>query len=103
MGDSRQQGAVGISIDGEAVTVSAGTTVAAAVWNHGIRRFRVGVAGSGRAPLCGMGVCYECRLTIDGEVGQRSCMLPCRQGMTIVTAATNKTEGTEQTGEARHV
>ena len=102
MGDSRQQGTVDISIDGEAVTVTAGTTVAAAVWNHGVRRFRVGVAGSGRAPLCGMGICYECRLMIDGEAGRRSCMLPCRQGMTIVTAA-DKTEGTEQTGEARHV
>lgn len=101
MADPGQQATVQISIDGESVTVAVGTTVAAALWNHGVRRFRVAVAGSGRAPLCGMGICYECRLTIDGEPDRRSCMVPCAQGMSIVTAS--ETETPEPAGGTRHV
>ncbi len=101
MGDARAQNTVRISIDGRPVTVAVGTTVAVAVWNHGIRRFRVGVAGAGRGPLCGMGICYECRLTIDGQPGRRSCLLPCVQGMCIETAT--ESECTEPAGGTRDV
>ena len=79
------QGLIEISIDGEAFTVVPGTTVAAAMLNAGGWKTRKSVGGEARGPLCGMGVCYECRVTIDGVPSERSCMIPCRDGMAVRT------------------
>jgi len=43
------------------------------------------VRGEPRLPLCGMGVCFECRVCIDGVAEQRACMLPVRTGMQVTT------------------
>jgi NADH dehydrogenase/NADH:ubiquinone oxidoreductase subunit G len=37
----------------------------------------------GRGGLCGMGVCYECLVTINGSPGQRACMVEVQEGMEI--------------------
>lgn len=73
-----------IEANGEALTVRAGTTVAAALLEAGIHT-RVSVRGEPRQPLCGMGICYECRVRIDGVAHQRSCQIECRPGMVILT------------------
>ncbi len=57
---------VTVSINGSRVRVSAGTSVAAAILISGETSFRRSVSGEARAPLCGMGICFECRVTIDG-------------------------------------
>ena len=75
-----------IRIDGVEHEVAAGTSVAAALWNTGARGFRRSVGGQLRAPLCGMGTCFECRVSIDGRPGRRSCQTPCRDGMEVRTA-----------------
>ena len=75
-----------IRINGKPVRVGGGTTVAAAVMIHAAA-FRRSVTGEPRGPLCGMGICFECRLTIDGEAHQRSCQIVCRDGMEIRTDA----------------
>ncbi len=62
-----------------------GTTVAVAVIAVDASHFRRSVNGEPRYPLCGMGVCFECRVTIDGVGLQRSCTTPAREGMEIVT------------------
>jgi sarcosine oxidase subunit alpha len=77
-----------LTIDGRPCEVEPGTSVAVAYWRHagGANagpRFRRSVAGEGRAPLCGMGICFECRLTVDGVAHRRSCLLPCADGMEI--------------------
>ncbi len=74
-----------IAIDGARVEVAEGTSVAAALWNAGISRFRRSVGGAARGPICAMGICYECRVTIDGERYRRACMELCREGMEITT------------------
>ena len=74
-----------ISINGTAARVNVGTSVAAAVLNAGNVRFRRSVSGEWRGPLCGMGVCFECRLTIDGLSQATSCQIVCRDGMRIET------------------
>jgi predicted molibdopterin-dependent oxidoreductase YjgC len=74
-----------IRVDGRAVRVSDGTTVAAAVMIAGAAAFRRSVTGEPRAPLCGMGICFECRLTIDGVAHARSCQTLCRNGMEVRT------------------
>lgn len=73
-----------ISLDGRAITVERGTTVAIAMLNAGVSVFRESVSGEPRAPLCGMGVCYECMVTIDGQ-RELSCQTLCQEGMRITT------------------
>lgn len=76
--------AVKLTIDGSEVEVQSGTTVAAAIM---IRRsgFRRSVQGELRGPLCGMGICFECRATVNGKTQQRTCQLFCEAGMVVNT------------------
>lgn len=74
-----------LSINNIAVTIDEGTTVAAAILNAGGKEFRTSVSGEARGPLCGMGICFECRVTIDGERHQRSCNIVAVDGMEVMT------------------
>jgi len=76
---------IAITIDGERVSVEEGATVAAALWNAGVARFRSSVSGAPRGPLCAMGICHECRVTIDGVPHRRSCLVEVAAGMTVET------------------
>lgn len=73
-----------ITLDGRPVRVAHGTTVAAAILQSGARS-RTSVRGEARQPLCGMGICYECRAQVDGRVHERTCQVVCREGMEVVT------------------
>jgi len=75
---------VKVTIDGAPVSVQRGTTVAAAIIISGGWRFRRSVSGEPRGPLCGMGICYECRVTIDGQAHAKSCQIQCRDGMEVI-------------------
>jgi D-hydroxyproline dehydrogenase subunit gamma len=77
---------VSLTVNGAAITVAAGTTVAAAVMMAGAAT-RTSVTGEVRGPLCGMGICFECRVTIDGVAHQRSCQILCAPGMDVRTGA----------------
>lgn len=61
-----------------------GTTVAAAILNQG-RPCRRSVHDATRGPVCGMGVCFECRATVNGRPHQRTCQLLCESGMRVRT------------------
>jgi D-hydroxyproline dehydrogenase subunit gamma len=74
-----------IRINDAPVVVQSGTTVAAAVIQAGYSTFRHSTTGQVRGPLCGIGICFECRLSIDGISHRRSCQLLCRDGMEIIT------------------
>lgn len=74
-----------IRIDGKPATVAAGASVAVALINAAVPAFRRSVDGEPRGPLCGMGVCFECRVTIDGVPHQRACMIACTGGMEVET------------------
>ena len=73
-----------ITLNGRAVQVKAGTSVAAAMMNAGLT-CRRSVLGEPRAPLCGMGICMECRATVNGVHQIRTCQVVCIAGMTIET------------------
>ena len=66
------------------MVVPSGATVAVAVVLAG-QACRKSVSGELRGPLCGMGICFECRVAIDGNLHARSCQVLCRQGMEIDT------------------
>lgn len=74
-----------IVVNGLALTVPATASVAAAVAVGASKCFRRSVRGEPRAPLCGMGVCFECRVRINGTPHVRACMTPVRDGMRIET------------------
>ena len=76
---------VTITVDGARLSVPAGTAVAAALAQAGQPRFRRSVTGQPRAPLCGMGVCFECRATINGQWHARTCQTLCEDGMEVRT------------------
>jgi len=75
-----------IQLNGKPIRVPAGVSVAAAILTAGEMRFRTSVSGEPRAPLCGMGICFECRVAIDGEAHARSCQILVREGMKVQTA-----------------
>lgn len=73
-----------ITVNGLRLQVAEGTSVAAAMVmaNEPCRR---STQGEARAPLCGMGICMECRATVNGVAHTRTCQLICSPGMAVVT------------------
>lgn len=76
---------IAIRINGRRVETDPGSSVAAALINAGVWGFRSSTRGEIRGPLCAMGICFECRVTIDGEAHRRACMEICRSGMEVAT------------------
>ena len=74
-----------ISIDGVETEVEEGVSVAAALINAGVWSFRASVAGAPRGPVCAMGICFECRVTLDGHAHRRACMESCSAVMEVRT------------------
>jgi len=77
---------IAVTVNGATVAVAPGTCVAAAMMIAGAS-CRSSVSGELRGPLCGMGVCFECRAEIDGVAHSRSCQIVCVSGMNIKTDA----------------
>lgn len=75
-----------ITVNGHEVRIPAGISVAAAL---GILQVptRTSVSGEPRGPLCTMGVCYECRVNIDGVPDRLACQTFCVPGMEVSTIA----------------
>jgi D-hydroxyproline dehydrogenase subunit gamma len=79
---------LGVEVDGRQVWVPPGTLVAVAVELAAPQRgARVSPGGARRQPFCGMGVCGECRVTIDGRPHRLGCQTLCVSGMAILTDA----------------
>jgi D-hydroxyproline dehydrogenase subunit gamma len=76
--------AVTLTVNGLQVSVLAGATVAVAVAIAG-QACRTSVSGEPRGPLCGIGICYECRVSINGVAHCRSCQILCEPGMEVRT------------------
>jgi len=78
---------VTLSVNGSPVTVPPGAMVSTAIALAGVTLYRRSVTGEPRGPLCGMGICFECRVTIDGRAHCRSCQVVCQPGMEVLTDA----------------
>jgi predicted molibdopterin-dependent oxidoreductase YjgC len=76
---------VEVQVGGTRVRIPAGSSVAAALAQHPPGHTRLSVSGQWRAPLCGMGVCHECRVLIDGRE-RLACQTVCNDGMHIATS-----------------
>lgn len=76
-------GAVRISVDGEAYEAYEGETVAAAVMADRGLELRETERHDPRGYFCGMGVCFECVMVVDGVPHTRTCVTWVRDGMTV--------------------
>ena len=76
--------AVTILVDGGRVDAREGESVLAALWAGGVRALhRTARTGEARALLCGIGVCFDCLVTVDGVRSTRACMTPVRDGLRV--------------------
>jgi predicted molibdopterin-dependent oxidoreductase YjgC len=73
-----------VRVNGRMVEVPEGTSVAVAALTAAIA-CRTSSNGEPRTPLCGMGICFECRMVVNGTAHVRSCQVPCTPGMEIRT------------------
>ena len=73
-----------VVMNGAPVVVPAGTTVAVAMVIAG-EACRNSVSGEPRGPMCGMGICFECRVSVDGSPHRLGCRILCEQGMNVST------------------
>ncbi|MHB8755273.1 MAG: (2Fe-2S)-binding protein [Candidatus Acidiferrales bacterium] len=76
---------ISVTVNGTRLGVAEDTSVLAAVLASGMAMVRRSVSGEPRGALCGMGVCFECRVTINGRRHMRSCQILCGQAMDIRT------------------
>lgn len=75
---------IDILVNSKPIRVARGTSVAAAMIASG-EPCRISITGEPRAPLCGMGVCFECRAIVNGTPHLRTCQLLCESQMHIQT------------------
>ncbi|WP_137178019.1 (2Fe-2S)-binding protein [Roseomonas sp. AR75] len=74
--------AVTIQVDGRAVPAFAGESIATALWAAGIRRLRSSPGGAPRGMFCGMGVCQECVVEVDGAT-MPACQARVADGLVV--------------------
>lgn len=75
-----------IFIDGQPQQVAAGTTVAAALIASGKVAWRTTREGAARGMFCGIGVCFDCLVTLNDVRDVRACLVEVRAGDRVDTA-----------------
>ena len=75
---------VEFSVDGEWVRSPQGITLAGALYLLGRRNFRTtSKERKPRSLFCGMGVCYDCVVEVDGRSNVRACQILVKPGMRV--------------------
>jgi predicted molibdopterin-dependent oxidoreductase YjgC len=76
-----------LSFDGQPVTARSGQSAGAALTAAGIRSWRTTRTGQRpRGLFCGIGICYDCLITVDGVPDQRACLVPATDGMRLTSS-----------------
>src|SRR5260370_41513836 len=83
--------AVRLSFDGREIAALPGESIAAALAAAGIVAVREARSGAPRGPFCGMGVCFDCLVTVDGKPNQRSCLATATPGPRVTSAPVART------------
>ena len=83
-GHGLERGArLSLTLDGRSVNAYEGETVAAVLLAEGHIATRKTRSGSPRGVYCGMGVCFECLVVVDGVPNTRACVTWVREGMDV--------------------
>lgn len=80
------------TFDGEQIEAPAGASIAAALIASDRIAWRDTRDGAKRGLFCGIGVCFDCLVEVNGESGQRACMIPLQQGMRVCAAKSPRAE-----------
>jgi predicted molibdopterin-dependent oxidoreductase YjgC len=75
--------ALEVLIEGRPVTAYPGETVATVLLAAGHLAMRTTLDGSPRGVFCGMGVCFDCLVVVDGVPNTRACMTWVRDGLDV--------------------
>ncbi|MBC7463194.1 MAG: (2Fe-2S)-binding protein [Actinobacteria bacterium] len=76
--------AVTFHFNGDEIKAQDGQSVAAALLNVGARITRITrIHSQPRGVFCGIGICFDCLVVIDGVPNQRACLTDVRQGMKV--------------------
>lgn len=76
------------TFNGREVSCESGQSIAAALIADGNRELRSTRFGDKpRSIFCGIGVCFDCVVVIDGVANQRSCVIAAKQGMKVESAS----------------
>jgi predicted molibdopterin-dependent oxidoreductase YjgC len=79
--------ALRLSFEGTTISARPGQSVGAALVAAGITAWRsTRRGGSPRGLFCGIGICYDCLITVDGRPDQRACLVPATDGMRLGAA-----------------
>lgn len=73
---------ISIKVNGKRIEAKEGEMLAVALFRAGYRNFRKSVNGEERSLFCGMGVCFECLVNVNGKT-VRSCITPVKEGMEV--------------------
>lgn len=74
---------IGFTFEGQPLTGHEGETLAVALLAAGIPAFGETREGAPRAPLCNMGTCLDCAVTVDGQRLVRACLTDLREGLCV--------------------
>jgi hypothetical protein len=75
-----------VTLDGVPLDALPGQTIAAVLWSAGITAWRTTrVHERPRGVFCGIGVCFDCLVTVNDVPNRRACMVPARPGDVITT------------------
>ena len=74
-----------IEVDGKTILACSGQTIAEALLANGVRTLRMTRKQASRGVYCGMGICYECRMIVNGIPNVRTCMTLATPGCRIAT------------------
>jgi predicted molibdopterin-dependent oxidoreductase YjgC len=74
-----------LSVDGEPVAIADGDSLASCLMRSGRIAFRRSPRGHLRGVYCGIGVCNECLVTLDGRPNVRACVTEARPGAHVET------------------
>ena len=76
---------IDIEIDGKVIKAVKGQTIAEALLANGIQIFRWTRKNEPRGIYCNMGICYECRIIVNGFPNVRACLTPVTAGCKVKT------------------
>ncbi|MER6562057.1 (2Fe-2S)-binding protein [Streptomyces sp. NPDC001027] len=85
---ARPGAAFTVTFDDREIEALPGQTLAAALWSSGVTAWRTTRgAGRPRGVFCGIGVCFDCLVTVDGRPDQRACLAPAAPGAVVRSQA----------------
>lgn len=88
LGDYREGKRVKIVVNGKEISAYEGEPIAAALLAAGIHVFRrTRKRNDPRGPFCGIGLCTDCVMEVNGKPNVRTCVTPVEEGMTVKSQA----------------